>query len=143
MSKKKSLYDIVTLKSIEKSAKKDCQVIDKIFDEVKARVYAVTEVQQLLNTKDQRIKELEEQLANAIVPKFKVGDKVYAIIDNFAYTDVLPVEIRDNHLLYEVWDGQDTTKQHCTRIFATKEEAEAKLKEMMKDEHKRNDTKRN
>jgi hypothetical protein len=64
------------------------------------------------------------------VPKFKVGDKVYAIIDTFAYTDVLPIEIRDTHLLYEVWDGQDTTKQHYTRIFATKEEAEAKLEEL-------------
>lgn len=77
-----------------------------------------------------RIAELEEQLKNAIVPKFKIGDKVYAIIDTFAYTDVFPVEIRDTHLLYEVWDGEDTTKQHFTRIFATKEEAQLKLKEL-------------
>lgn len=84
----------------------------------------------ILNEKDQRISELEEQLKNVIVPKFKIGDKVYAIIDTFAYTDVFPVEIRDTHLLYEVWDGEDTTKQHSTRIFATKEEAEAKLKEL-------------
>jgi hypothetical protein len=84
----------------------------------------------LLNKQAERIEELEEQLKNAIVPKFKVGDKVYAIIDTFAYTDVLPIEIRDTHLLYEVWDGQDTTKQHYTRIFATKEEAQAKLQEL-------------
>ena len=77
-----------------------------------------------------KISKIEEQLKNAIVTKIKVGEKVYAIIDTFAYTDVLPVEIRDTHLLYEVWDGQDTTKQHFTRIFATKEEAEAKLKEL-------------
>lgn len=83
-----------------------------------------------INKLQQRIAELEEQLKNAIVPKFKVGDKVYAIIDTFAYTDVFPVEIRDTHLLYEVWDGEDTTKQHFTRIFATKEEAKAKLREL-------------
>lgn len=84
----------------------------------------------LLNQQEERIAELEEQLKNAIVPKFKIGDKVYAIIDTFAYTDVFPVEIRYSHLLYEVWDGQDTTKQHHTRIFATKAEAIAKLKEL-------------
>lgn len=81
-----------------------------------------------------KIKDLEQELAElkqtAIVPKFKIGDKVYAIIDTFAYTDVFPVEIRDTYLLYEVWDGEDTTKQHFTRIFATKEEAEAKLQQM-------------
>ena len=90
------------------------------------------QVCELLEQKDQRIAELEEQLKNAIVPKFKIGDKVYAIIDTFAYTDVFPVEIRDTHLLYEVWDGEDTTKQHFTRIFATKAEALAKLKEYQK-----------
>lgn len=75
--------------------------------------------------------ELETELAElkqkAIVPKYKTGDKVYGIIDTWAYTDVLPIEIRGICLLYEVWDGENTTKQHYTRIFATKEEAEQKL----------------
>ena len=79
--------------------------------------------------------ELAELKQKAIVPKFKIGDKVYAIIDTFAYTDVFPVEIRDAHLLYEVWDGQDTTKQHFTRIFATKAEAEQKLAEIKGKKH--------
>ena len=103
-----------------------CDVWNKLKDKTKMIDY-------LIESK-QRIAELEEQLKNSIVPKFKVGDKVYAIIDTFAYTDVLPVEIRDTHLLYEVWDGQDTTKQHFTRIFATKEEAEAKLEELKRGE---------
>ena len=81
-----------------------------------------------------KIKDLEQELAElkqkAIVPKYKTGDKVYGIIDTLAYTDVLPVEIRDTCLLYEVWDGENTTKQHYTRIFATKEEAEQKLAEI-------------
>lgn len=92
--------------------------------------YNQKEIVKILVCQDQLIAELEEQLKNAIVPKFKIGDKVYAIIDTFAYTDVFPVEIRDTYLLYEVWDGEDTTKQHFTRIFATKEEAEAKLQQM-------------
>lgn len=86
-----------------------------------------------LNYKN-KIADLEQKLAelkqNAIMSKFKVGDKVYGIIDTWAYTDVRPVEIRGTHLLYEVWDGEDTTKQHFTRIFATKEEAEQKLAEI-------------
>lgn len=103
----------------------DSAIFNTETDEV-LRLYQICD---LLNQQNQRISELEEQLKNAIVPKFKIGDKVYAIINTFAYTDVLPVEIRDTHLLYEVWDGQDTTKQHFTRIFATKEEAQAKLEE--------------
>jgi hypothetical protein len=96
----------------------------------KTKEFITLDCPDILNNQAERIAELEKQLKNAIVPKFKIGDKVYAIIDTFAYTDVLPVEIRDTHLLYEVWDGQDTTKQHYTRIFATKEEAQAKLKEL-------------
>ena len=103
--------------------------IDKIVDEIDD-ADSLYEFAEGIYEDRQRIAELEEQLKNAIVPKFKIGDKVYAIIDTFAYTDVFPVEIRDTHLLYEVWDGEDTTKQHFTRIFATKEEAEAKLQEL-------------
>ena len=103
--------------------------IDKIVDEI-GDADSLYEFAEGIYEDRQRISELEEQLKNAIVPKFKIGDKVYAIIDTFAYTDVFPVEIRDTHLLYEVWDGEDTTKQHFTRIFATKEEAQAKLKEL-------------
>lgn len=100
------------------------------YNEIRCDRFALEKLVKESEAKDQRIAELEEQLANSIRPKFKIGDKVYAIIDTWAYTDVFPVEIRDTHLLYEVWDGQDTTKQHYTRIFATKEEAEAKLKEL-------------
>lgn len=100
------------------------------YNEIRCDKFALKKLVKESEAKDKRIAELEEQLKNAIVPKFKIGDKVYAIIDTFAYTGVFPVEIRDNHLLYEVWDGQDTTKQHHTRIFATKEEAQAKLQEL-------------
>ena len=103
--------------------------IDKIVDEI-GNADSLYEFAECVYEDRQRIAELEEQLKNNIRPKFKIGDKVYAIIDTWAYTDVFPVEIRDTQLLYEVWDGEDTTKQHSTRIFATKEEAQAKLKEL-------------
>ena len=106
------------------------EFLEEIYDEQIDDYPSNQSICGILNQQAQRIAELEEQLKNAIVPKFKIGDKVYAIIDTFAYTDVFPVEIRDTHLLYEVWDGEDTTKQHFTRIFATKEEAEAKLREL-------------
>lgn len=97
-----------------------------------ARNFAIKERNAMFNKyikETIKTEELETELAK-LKPKFKIGDKVYAIIDTFAYTGVFPVEIEDIHLLYEVWDGQDTTKQHYTRIFTTKEEAEAKLKEL-------------
>ena len=106
------------------------EFLEEIYDEQIDDYPSNQSICGILNQQAERIAELEEQLKNAIVPKFKIGDKVYGIIDTFAYTDVLPIEIRDTHLLYEVWDGQDTTKQHHTRIFATKEEAEAKLREL-------------
>ena len=108
---------------------------DAIYDNKELKLYEcqsdmMSDICSLLNKQDQRIAELEEQLKNAIVPKYKTGDKVYGIIDTWAYTDVFPVEVRDTCLLYEVWDGEDTTKQYSTRIFATKEEAQAKLREL-------------
>lgn len=90
----------------------------------------VDDVKERLVEKDKRIAELEEQLKNAIVPKFKVGDKAYAIIDTTFYTGVFPVDIVGIMLGYKVYDGQHTTNQNYVRVFATEEEAQAKLKEL-------------
>ena len=103
-------------------------------EELKTRLHDCQVYHLKNNSNETLIHNLKNELAEfkqkAIVPKFKTGDKVYGIIDTWAYTGVFPVEIRGNHLLYEVWDGEDTTKQHSTRIFETKEEAEAKLEEL-------------
>ena len=103
-------------------------------EELKTRLHACQVYHLQNNSNETLIHNLKSELAKlkqkAIVPKYKTGDKVYGIIDTLAYTDVLPVEIRDTCLLYEVWDGENTTKQHYTRIFATKEEAEQKLAEI-------------
>lgn len=66
-----------------------------------------------------------------IETKFEPSQEVYAIIDTFAYTDVMPVKIKSVEIIYVVDDGQDITRQHESRIFTTKAEAEAKLKEIV------------
>ena len=89
-----------------------------------------------LNQQDQRIAELEEQLKNAIVPKFKIGSKVY-----FKKSLVYFVDGKDKIMSgvvtgfmtnktfnwYEI-DRKDTLLE--PHLFATKEEAQAKLKEL-------------
>lgn len=84
-----------------------------------------------LNQQDQRISELEEQLKNAIVLKFKVGQDLY-VIDEFAYS-IVPFEI-DKILITEngieiksvEWDEWFTEDE----FFITREEAQAKLEEL-------------
>lgn len=85
----------------------------------------------LLNQQDQRIAELEEQLKNAIVPKFKVGDVLYYIFgDSVEFMRVNTIsKFRDKEkdVFYGngfgiYWNEND--------LFATKEESLAKLEEL-------------
>lgn len=86
---------------------------------------------ELLNQLQQRIAELEEQLENAIVPKFKIGQEVWYIdrygvqkdiIVSFTYFSI------ENEILYKM---NDEIIDHREKyIFATKEEAEQKLNEL-------------
>lgn len=69
-------------------------------------------------------KELRARLEKAIEPQFSNGDEVYAIMDTLLYTGVIPVTIKSADVVYEVFDGEQTTTQHRTRIFATRAEAE-------------------
>lgn len=89
----------------------------------------------ILNEKDQRIAELEEQLKNAIVPKFKIGQEVWYIdrygvqkdiIVSFTYFSI------ENEILYKMHD--EIIDHREKYIFATKEEAEAKLKDLQENE---------
>ena len=79
----------------------------------------------------QRIAELEEQLKNAIVPKFKVGQEVWYIdrygvqkdiIVSFTYFSI------ENEILYKMHD--EIIDHREKYIFATKEEAQVKLEEL-------------
>lgn len=77
-----------------------------------------------LNQQSQRIAELEEQLKNAIVPKFKIGQEVWWI-----YKD----DIIESYVISDIrfmCFGDDGCWLEDKELFATKEEAQAKLKEL-------------
>lgn len=85
----------------------------------------------LLKKQQQRISELKEQLKNAIVPKFKIGQEVYYIRGSSN-------KRIDKGVIYGFVNNQcirlkTSNNTHLTRdlifIFNTKEEAKAKLKE--------------
>lgn len=74
--------------------------------------------------------ELKARLERAVEPEFTKGDKAYAIMDTLFFTDVFPVEIKSVDIVYEVFDGEQITTQHCTRIFTDRAAAEARLAEL-------------
>lgn len=93
----------------------------------------------LLNQQDQRITKLEEQLKNAIVPKFKVGQKVWFIDNEKDIHECEIYELKLNRyvrkLVYNISYNiglEDWTDDVAfeDELFATKEEAQAKLEEL-------------
>ncbi len=115
---------------------------DAIFDNKELRLYEcqsdmMSDICSLLNKQDQRIAELEERLKNAIVPKFKVGQEVWWIdtimnsfneqryrIESYLIDSIV---ITNKQFRYY---GDDGLWLGDNELFATKEEAEAKLKEL-------------
>ena len=106
----------------------------------------ISNLEHKLEEKDQQIAELEEQLKNAIVPKFKKGQEVWFIYnfedDNetlgilhkkvmfYTYNnyegDYFEYAMSDDGIRDTMWYGCVDSKY----IFATKEEAQEKLKEL-------------
>ena len=104
--------------------------------ELTIKVRDLEEVKNELKEKDQRISELEEQLKNAIVPKFKVGDIVYFLSRVFrdeplevCSFEVSKISILKNGIYYSatISGNGSIAEKEC---FATKEEAQAKLEEL-------------
>ena len=94
-----------------------------------------------LNNQAQRIAELEEQLKNAIVPKFKIGQEVYTFnkYQDCVYTlYLISIHIEQyettefNNLVYRARRLQDGFIGGYLEeeLFATKEDALAKLEEL-------------
>ena len=94
-----------------------------------------------LNEFSERIVELEEQLKNAIVPKFKVGQTVYTFNKNTECVyelciKIIRIEINEiskfNSLVYlaERLEDGNFFGYFEVELFATKEEAEQKLAEI-------------
>ena len=115
------------------------EFLEEIYDEQIDDYPSNRIICEILNKQDQRISELEEQLKNAIVPKFKIGDKVYANTADY-WENNKPVrhttqeEVEEVVFFYKLkgyW-FKDWKKEE---IFATKEEAQAKL-EKLKGENK-------
>ena len=91
---------------------------------------------------DQRIAELEEQLKNAIVPKFKIGQEVWfvnetlEVMHNGKINAFEVYKFQDR--LYEFWydidyvDGNTEFSDEVSDefIFLTEEEAKLKLEEL-------------
>ena len=88
----------------------------------------------LVKKQQQRIAELEEQLKNAIVPKFKIGQEVFYVVDKYSPVlsgEVLEIQIwnlkKDNIIYVIEYSGNF----HCESVvFETLEEAKAKLREL-------------
>ena len=117
---------------------------DAIFDNKELRLYEcqsdmMSDICSLLNQQDQRIAELEERLKNAIVPKFKIGQKVYKV---YTPNQKYPFEFKiigfkitkskgEDNIFYNVEeDGFDMGWYPDEILFATEEEAQAKLEEL-------------
>ena len=90
-------------------------------------------------SKDQRIAELEKQLENAIVPKFKVGDEIFAVVTYIADPKdktviesgiVQKIECDKNQIKYWCDNGRIYWEDECEKLFATEQEAQQKLKEL-------------
>ena len=100
--------------------------IDEIITGWKVRANGDTAIDRLIAENA----ELKARLERAVEPEFTKGDKAYAIMDTLFFTDVFPVEIKSVDIVYEVFDGEQITTQHCTRIFTDRAAAEARLAEL-------------
>jgi len=95
------------------------------------------------NQKDQRIAELEKQLENAIVPKFKIGQEIWVIkrikqeiangkiIEQYSYFNGgTPENLRNvNRWRIRLKNNSEVTKKEY-ELFATREQAEEALKQL-------------
>jgi hypothetical protein len=81
-----------------------------------------------------RIAELEEQLKNAIVPKFKMGQEVWYVWNK---SQLIPFKCKIEKIVYDSsknyklkYDSEHYICMQEQHLFATKEEAQAKLEEL-------------
>lgn len=112
--------------------------LDKFAQVAESPNYIMTqeEVCERLNQQDQRIAELEEQLKNAIVPKFKIGQEVWYIdtrINDFNEQRY----VIESYIIQEITIFKDGIRYmdedgfiYEEDLFATKEEAQARLLEL-------------
>lgn len=121
-------------------------VCDKCYNEMfKFTDEYIGHMKKLLNQQSQRIAELEEQLKNAIVPKFKFMEKVWHINKDYFYKKYWYIEeLLINGFEYKIdkrknalvmwystyFNDYKNYKYQEKDLFTNKEEAQAKLKEL-------------
>ena len=106
---------------------------DQMYDNETGNKTQPVYVADLLNEQDQKIKDLEHQLANCIVkPKFKVNDTIFVIVnDNIEEYFVDEILLRNKGTLWAYYDiCKKTEITEKNEIFATEAEAKAKLEEL-------------
>ena len=99
------------------------------YNEIRCDRFALEKLVKESEAKDQRISELEEQLKN--VPKYTVYSKVFFIDDcektiKEDFVEQITINHRDG-ILYELINNFLFEE---SELFATKEEAQAKLREL-------------
>ena len=106
---------------------------------VKLRITIANRLIEFFDKKQERIAELEEQLKNAIVPKFKIGQECWGIVpktfwNKESYTIHFKVKayIPDNNGIVLMLEDSITNLHYSYewQVFATKEEALTKLEEL-------------
>ena len=115
------------------------------FKSVNELIYAYKSLEKEYTKSRQRIAELEEQLKNAIVPKFRTYQSIFYITQYYPSTKGNPeydiisdkyyVAENENEIIlgWNYANDFNRRKYYYVRkdwVFATKEEAEAKLKEL-------------
>lgn len=105
-----------------------------IFNTETGEILRLYQICDLLNEQDQKIKDLKHRLSNCIEPKFVVGQKIW-FIDN---GEIVCGEIEEFEYIISKYkqsynffiNGYGWLLQK--EVFATEEEARAKLEEMKK-----------
>ena len=90
----------------------------------------------VLNEQDKKIKELEHRMAKCIEPKFKIGQEVWIVFDRTLFGERLKTVEKTKIFGINVTDFIDYYFQTLPciareeEIFATEEEAKAKLRSL-------------
>ena len=115
------------------------------YNEIRCDRFALEKLVKESEAKDQRIAELEEQLKNAIVPKFRTYQSIFYITQFYTSTkgdteydiisDMYYVSENENEIIlgWNYANDFNRRKYYYVRkdwVFATKEEAQAKLEEL-------------
>ena len=106
------------------------KIFNDPYNEIRCDIFALERFIKVSEAKDQRIIELEEQLKNCIKPKFNRQEHIYCVAFGEIREFVVVAYLDNNITLCE--DTTTSKLEWCDNNFLvlTKEEAEAKLKEL-------------